>query len=261
MYKKLLKSAVFSSVLLSSSAMAEVVYQGTTIGGQVGIFGIGAHLKGKFTEDVNIRASFDKFKKSDIKVEGDDADFNFDLSLQDILLVGEYHPWKSSFAVNAGLIINSSELDGVIVPKNTGSDEISFTFNNKDYTYKTAELGAINTTAKFDPVAPYVGMSWDTSFTKKEGFGFTFDLGIAYQGSVKTSYKLNYGAALDIEQETAGIPDGPLKDAKIKEIEDKKREIEGELKDKIDKEMISVQDELDKYQFMPYIAIGINYKF
>jgi opacity protein-like surface antigen len=274
-----MKNIILSSMIslaLSSNLLAEVntpSIDGTSIGGQIGMFGLGLNAKAKFSDTFGVRASFDKYKKSDIEVETDDegaeTKYNFDLDLNDIQLVADYHPWAGSFKLVGGLIINGSNLDGDIYPSVEDDANIEFDFNGKHYSYKASELGSIHTKVDWDPVAPYLGIGWDTSFAKDKGFGFTFDVGVAFQGSATASYDLKYGKALDIDariaEETADIPDGPEKDAKIKEITDevnsRKAEIDTELKKELDKEMKDLQDDLDDYKVLPYISLGVNYKF
>ena len=264
-----MKKILLSSVLLISFLQAEVGFQGTSVGVQAAVFGIGADIKGKISDNLGIRASFDTYSINDYEVEDDTTKYNFDLKLQDFMLVGDYHPWEGSFKLSGGMIVNNSVLDGDITPNLQGQDKIEFDFNNKHYVYSVDELGSIQTKVDFDPIAPYIGLGWDTSFDKESGLGFTFNLGVAYQGAAQATYTLKYGAALDIDkriaEETAGIPDGPQKDAKIKqikqEVETKRLQIENELKADLDKEMVSLQDELDKYKWIPYVSIGFNYKF
>ncbi len=265
----MIKKIAIVSTLLLSAMHAEVRYEGTSIGAEVALFGLGANIKGKFNDRYALRASFDTFSINDYEVEDDTTKYNFDLKLQDLMLVGAYHPWEGSFNLQAGMIVNNSVLDGDITPNSRDQDKIEFDFNGKHHVYQLSELGSIQTKVDFDPVAPYFGFGWDTSFDKRSGFGFTFDVGVAYQGSANASYKLNYGPALDIDkriaEETADIPDGPQKDATIQEItaevKAKQAEIKTNLEKDLDAEMLSLQEELDKYEWVPFVSIGFNYKF
>ncbi len=255
--------------LLVAGAHADIDYQGTSLGVQASLFGAGAGIKAKLGDYYGIRASFDTFSYKDYEAESETRKYNLDLKLQDMMLIGAYHPWAGAFNLQGGVIVNNSALDGEVTPNARGADRIEFDFKNKHYSYAISELGAIDTRVDFDPVAPYVGFGWDTSFDKKKGFGFIFNVGVAYQGSATASYRLKYGPALDIDRriatEAADIPDGPQKEAKIKEITDevntRKEQIEADLKKDIDAEMLSLQEELDKYQWIPYVGIGFNYKF
>ena len=250
-------------------AEAEFDYLGTSVGVQGGIYGLGMNAKGKFTDKIGAKISFDKWTYKDIETEDEKTKYVFDVTTQDFLATLDWHPWAGSFVLRGGMIVNDTNLVGDITPNTQGADTIEFEFNDKQYSYKTDELGSIRTYVDFDPVAPYVGFGWDTSFTSMKGFGFTFDLGVAHQGAAKAKYDLIYGAALDIDKEikkeTANIPDGAAKEAKIAEIKNdinsKRKKIEDDIKRDLDKEMNSLQDELNKYEWMPYIAIGVNYKF
>jgi outer membrane protein W len=254
---KFLGSLVAGVMLLSAASHAENI----SVGANVGLFGIGGNIKYKTNNQMGVRVGFDMFKVNDVEIEDDEVKYIFDAKVQDITLLADWHPWKGSFRTSMGLLINNSELDGDITPNSKVGDTIEFDFNGKHYEYKTNELGSIHTTADFDPVAPYVGIGWDTSFNKDKGFGFTFDLGIAFQGSMNTDYSLKFGDSLDIDKETADMPDGPVKEAAIARIKSKQKEIKDELETELDKEMKTLQDELDKYEIMPYISIGFNYKF
>ena len=267
MHKSVLASAILSTVLVSNlSAKWDILNEsqnisiGAQLGGIAGI-GLGANAKYKIDDQFGARVGFDMFSVNDIEIEDKEVTYNFDASVQDVHMLIDWHPWEGSFRTSAGLIINNSELDGDITPTATQNQEIKFTFDGKEYNYKLDELGSINTVADFDPVSPYVGIGWDTSFDKDKGFGFTFDLGVAFTGSMKTSYNLKFGEALDIDKQTANIPDGTAKEAKISEIKQKQQEIKDELEKHLDKEMVTLQDELDKYEILPYVSIGFNYKF
>ncbi len=257
MKKTILKTTLFCAMLLP---IASVASQNVSVGGQLAIYGVGANAKYKINDQFGVRAGFDMFALNDYEIEQDEATFKFDVKLQDFMAVADWHPWGGSFKTSAGLIVNNSNLDGDIIP-NIQGNTIEFTFNGTDYSYQTDELGSINVLAEFDPVAPYIGIGWDTSFDKKSGFGFTFDFGLAFQGAMQTDYSLRFGEALDIEKETEGMADGPAKDLIIANINSKRDQIKNELEAELDKEMVTLQDELDKYKIMPYISIGFNYKF
>ena len=244
MNKSLLVGAILSTVLVSNlSAKWGNLYesQNISIGTQVGIFGIGANAKYKINEQVGVRASFDMFSVNDYEVEDEETNtkYNFDLKLQDIMFTGDYHPWKGAFKTSAGVIINSSSLDGEVTP----ASSLEFEFQGR--TYSTDDIAKVNTKADFDPVAPYVGIGWDTSFNKEKGFGFTFDIGVIFQGSAQVDYSVQYQELVN------PTPEEELARSII---------IDNINKD-LEKEKVSLQEELDKYELLPYISIGFNYKF
>ena len=272
--KKWIARSLLTTMMISPLAQAETT--GFSAGVQGGVYGFGANFKGKFSDYLGVKVGYDTHTYKDIEVEEEDVTYNFDVQTKATLATADIHPYANSFALRVGAIINDSNMIGDIKPKSV-SDTIKFEFNGTPYEYSVDELGSIQTLTDFDPVAPYVGIGWDTSWNKESGFGFTFDLGASRQGAARVSYKLQYGTALDFDQqidiaiaeETKGIPESPQKDAKIAEIKErvtadiasKRAEIETNIKTELDKEMDSLQKELNKYDWIPYIAIGVNYKF
>lgn len=245
MQKRLLVSALLASVLFSTHASAEVEYLGTSVGGQAGIFGIGANLKGKFTDTLGVKVGFDTFTYKDYEITDDEVKYNFDVETQDFLATLDWHPYAGSFKTSAGVIVNNSNLVGTITPNMQAQ---SFTFN--DVTYSTDDIAKVDTEADFDPIAPYLGIGWDTSWAKKSGWGFTFDLGVIYQGSAKVDYTVDYAPVA----ETGNVAvDAVAQQARADLI----KEVNANLAE----EKRSLQTELDKYKFLPFIAMGINYKF
>jgi hypothetical protein len=273
--KSFLLTILLVNLSLPVASMAEAIdfrFQGASIGLEAGTMGFGGNIKGKFNDQIGLRLELDYLSMEDFEVTDEDLKYNFDVELSGILGVVDWHPTSGSFKTSAGLLLNDSSTVGDILPNTQGNDKIEFDFNGEHYSYDISEVGSIGTKVKFDSsVAPYIGIGWDTSFDKQKGFGFTFDLGVAYQGSATASYELKYGSSLDIDERIkndpniAKLPAGTVRDQAIAtlktEIDSRKNEIETQVKTDIDKEMVSLQEELDKYKFLPFISIGFNYKF
>ncbi len=234
-------SAVAVPVLLSAEGISK---EDLSIGMDAGILGLGANVKAKVSQSVGVRAGFQYFRKDDIEIEDDGVDYNFDVTLNGVYGYADWHPWRGSFKVTGGLLYNNSDVKGLITPAT------STTFVFQGHTYSTDDIAKVHTLVDFDPIAPYIGIGWDTSFNKKKGFGFTFDLGVAYQGSAKVSYTVDYK-----ELEKTGNP------AVDQAAEERRQELIKEIDADLEAEKVSLQEELDKYEFLPYIAIGVNYKF
>ncbi len=250
--KKRLSIFLGTMILVTNSFANSTDEKGISIGGDVSLYGLGLNAKMKIGDSFGIRAGFDKFEKNDIEInvenEGDiDTKYEFDANLQDFFIVGDYHPWKGSFRISGGMMINGTTLDGVITPKAKADNDIEFEFNG--HKYSTKDVGSVNTKVDWDPIAPYVGIGWDTSFDKKEGWGFICDLGVAFNGSAKATYSINYGEALK---------ENPNDNALEKEAKRLSRE---SIKKDLDEEKLKLQDDLDDYKILPYISLGVNYKF
>ena len=228
--KKIVLSIGVISLLAVSSLNAQVDFSNTSVGGDIGTTGIGItgvkKLKG-YDDKWGVRVGYHQFSKS-FNTTDNEADYDFDLDLQDFQLMADYHPWNTSFKVTFGALYNGTEFDGKITPKGGTTITIGGT------PYTTGELGGVKTKVKFDnTIAPYIGIGWDTSFYKpKNSWGFTFNLGVAYTGSAKVSYTADYGSVA-----------------------------KSEIDAKLEIEKASLQDDLDKYKYLPYLSIGFNYKF
>ncbi len=232
--KKFLSSIVVASFLVSGLGADEskVDWSNISVGADVGTTGIG--ITGiKQLKDYPkwaIRFGAHKYSKNYTTTDNK-ADYDFDLNLADVQLMADYHPWMSSFKITFGALYNGTDFDGKVTPRGT-----TYIFNG--HTYTTSDIGYVDVDVDFDnSIAPYIGIGWDTSFNKpKKSWGFTFNIGVAYTGSAKATYTPTFGSAVS--------------DATKQKI----------LND-LDAEKKSLQDDLDKYKYLPYISIGFNYKF
>ena len=230
-----MKKILLSSVLLVSMVQAE--YSGfesqqLSVGAQVGIFGFGLNIKDKMNDTIGVRAGFDMFSISGVDIGDNELKYeaDYDASIQNYSLLVDWHPWKGSFRTSAGLVLNNSKIEGVITPSSNLDFEI------QGHKFEAKDVGSIDTLVDFDSIAPYIGIGGDTSFNKKKGFGFTYDLGIIFQGSAKIGYTPHF---TDSATQT-------IKDDLTNRLEDEKK---------------SLQDDLDNYKILPYLSIGFNYKF
>ncbi len=256
-FKMYILSVMASSILLVPSILSAqngtfspgVIYQGTSIGLQSSLFGFGANAKVKLNNTFGVRAGFEMAKADDIEVEADELSYNFDLELRNMMFLADFHPWQGSFRTSAGVMVNNSNIDGRISPnKNSEFAGKEFTFN--DVTYSINDIGYVDTKVDFDPVAPYIGIGWDTSFNKIKGFGFTFDVGVLFQGSARVEYDVTYAELKKTGNATID-----------KVAEDKRNQLIKQLNSDLKEEKKILDDELEKYEILPYISIGINYKF
>ncbi len=234
-----------AAAMITATAQADGLYmEGVSVGMDAGLLGLGANVKAKVAQSVGVRAGFQYFHKDGIEEESDNVHYNFDVTLNGMYGYADWHPWKGSFKITGGLLYNNSDVKGLITPATSQS------FEFQGHTYSTNDIARVHTLVDFDPVAPYLGIGWDTSFDKKRGFGFTFDLGVAYQGAAKVSYTVDYK-----ELEKSGNPavDQAAEQARAQLIQNINHDLE--------EEKVSLQEELDKYKYLPYISIGFNYKF
>ena len=125
------------------------------------------------SDSIALRAGVNYFPYTYNGTAGD-IDYDFDLNLISVPVLIDYHPFKGSFRLSGGAIYNGNNLDAKATPvADTVIGGIPFT---------PAQIGTLNADIDFSPIAPYLGLGWDTSFGKESGFGFTFELGALFQG-------------------------------------------------------------------------------
>ncbi len=240
-------TSIFASMLsLSTPLSAQILNYDTSVGVQAGLLGLGLNMKGKISDSFGIRASFEMASAEDIEVDAEDLKYNFDVDLHDMMFLVDWHPWQGSFKTSGGLIVNGTNIEARISP----NINAEFTFNDITYSVKDDGIKYVDTKVDFDPIAPYIGIGWDTSFDKDRGFGFTFDLGVAFQGSARVEYDVTYAK---LKKTGNAVID--------KKLAQKREELITELNSNLKEEKKILDDELDKYQILPYISIGVNYKF
>lgn len=232
--KKLLVGFSMVTILAITSANAQVNLSDISVGGDIGTTGIGVIGVKKLNDQWGLRVGFHKYSYSKV-INDDDVKYDFDLDLQDFQIMADYYPWKTSFKLTGGILVNGIELDGKISPNNG----VNFEFGGNTYT--TADISTANTTVDFDrALAPYLGLGWDTAFYKK-GWGFAFNAGVIFAGSATVDYSVDYTAAAQAAPGFATLKSDVERDLAI--------------------EKASLEDDLDSLKYMPYISLGFNYKF
>ena len=102
-------------------------------------------------------------------------EYNLDLELKSLGLFADWHPFKGSFRLSGGFLVNGNGIEGKAKPT-TANFEIG------DGTY------ALNSASDFlQHLRPYFGLGWDTTFGDEDNWGFCFDLGLVYSGSAEAS--------------------------------------------------------------------------
>lgn len=162
--------------------------------------------------------------------EGDELEYDSDVDLENSYVLADWHPWNRYFRMTGGIFLNNSNATVVtrcnaqaLVP-GTASCE----FGNSRF--PAAILGDVTTKVDFDTVAPYLGVGW--GHRPASGFAFNADLGVVYVGSA--SVEMSSSGSCNTNEQCRN------------EIESEEREIE---------------DELDKYRFLPFVSLGISYLF
>jgi hypothetical protein len=173
---------------------------------------------------LNLRAGANALSV-DFDINTSDIDYDVDADLLSFPILLDWYPFKKSgFRISAGALINKNEADA------EATSQATYTIDGTDYT--AAQLGTLKAKVDFKEVAPYVGIGWGNAFGKNKRWSLTCDFGVVFQGEPN----------IDLAA-TGPIATDPTFQA---DLAQEKQELE---------------DELEKYQYYPVIALGITYKF
>jgi hypothetical protein len=194
-----------------------------SVGANVSTLGGGVSLEKQFSEHFVGRVGVNYFYYSYSGTESQ-IKYDFDLTLKNAAILGDFHPFAGNFRITAGILINGNEIKGKA--KGQGTYEIG------DMVYTAAQIGELKGKIDFNTIAPYLGLGWDFGFKKEKGFTFTFDVGVVYQGKPDVDLKVN----------------GPIATNAL-------------FQQELSKEESRVEDSIDEYRYYPVVTIGITYKF
>ena len=217
--RKILLSLMASLLILTPSAYAK----GPSIGIRAGTLGLGVEIEKPITRSIGARIGGNYFTYHYSGTE-DNIDYNFDLDLQSVTAILDWHPFDGSFRMSVGILLNGNELEATA--RGAATYEIG------DSTYSSSNVGTLKGEIDFNDIAPYLGIGFDTSFGKERGWGFTFEIGILYQGSPEVDLSA----------------DGPIASNPT-------------FQQDLAKEEERLEDELDGFEYYPVIAVGLLYRF
>lgn len=153
----------------------------------------------------------------------DGVAYNGHLKLNNLGVLGDWHPWGGDFRLTGGLFYNDNKFD--LTGQSSGG---TITING--VTYTSTQAGAVNAKVTFNSVAPYLGLGWGND-SENAGLHFTSDFGVMYQGKPKASVTAT-GAASD-----------PALAANVKAAQDQ------------------LQSDLNSFQWYPVVQLGLVYRF
>ena len=149
--------------------------------------------------------------------------YNGHLKLQNLGVMGDWHPFESSFRVTGGVFYNDNKFD--LTGQSTGGN---YTFNGNTYT--AAQVGTATANVDFNKVAPYIGIGWGDN-SETAGFHFTSDIGVMYQGKPNATLTAT-GAATNAA-----------------------------LAADVAAAQTTLQNDLNGFQWYPVVQVGANYRF
>lgn len=153
----------------------------------------------------------------------DNVAYNGHLKLNNVGLLGDWHPFNGGFRVTAGAFYNNNKFD--LTGQSSGG---TYTFNG--VTYTSAQAGSVSAKVDFNTLAPYLGVGWGDN-SQSPGLHFTSDVGVMYQGRPKATITAT-GAAAD-----------PSLAANVKSAQ------------------AQLQSDLNSFRWLPVLQVGLVYRF
>jgi hypothetical protein len=199
---------------------------GVGVSTRIGTLGIGVDIAKSVTPQVNGRLGFNF---GNIGTNRTDSGINYDaqLNLSSVQLVGDYYPFNSSgFRVTGGLIAQSNKFSVTSKPSSNGS----YTIDNVQR--QVSEVGSLTGEYTYsNSIAPYVGIGIGKS--TNDGFGFNADLGVMFSGSPKVS----------LNASNPVFNNNPI------------------TRNQIDNQARQTENDLKGFNLYPVLSIGLSYGF
>ncbi|MGJ9419565.1 hypothetical protein ACHAC9_17655 [Massilia sp. CMS3.1] len=212
-------------VTLAAASTAQAREIATTV--DLGTTGLGLHLSTPVAPNLNARVGLN-FASYSYDGNTSDVEYDFKLKLATVDALLDYHPWGSAFRVSGGLVYNGNSIDANAKPNANGT----YTINGR--TYSSAMVGDLSGKIDFRKTAPYLGIGWGNAVAAA-GWGFGMDLGVAFQGSPKTS--------LASRGCTAPAP------------------VCAQVANDVAAENAKLADEVKDFKLYPVIRVGVSYRF
>ena len=203
------------------------------VGLKAGTLGAGAELDAGLSPHLSFRLAANGYSRSERReASGIEYDATADLRTAEALL--DLHPGGGGFRLTGGLAYNGNKAHGSSLTPASGFYPIG------DLQVPAALLGHLDGKIEFDSLAPYAGLGWGNRFGAGNRLGFSFDLGVLYQGKADVTLTPVFAS-------TSPIPSIPIAQAVLN----------AELR----KEEADIEDDLADYQYYPVLSLGLTYRF
>ncbi len=219
----MLNKATLAALVLAALPMQAYSADGMLkLDAHVSTLGGGLELASPLTERYTARLGFNTFKTSANENSGG-IDYKGDLKLSSVTALVDWRPWSGVTHLTAGVIFNNNKLE-------MSGTTTAGTYDFNGATYSSAGGDSVTTTVDFNKVAPYLGIGWSGQPTK-QGFSFSTDIGILFQGSPKAAVTTSgaWGGA-DTAQLAADAQN-------------------------------QLNSDLNNFKYYPVISVGIGYTF
>lgn len=150
--------------------------QASTLGPSAGV-----HIKGTESLRIRLRGSYLPYSYSR-QIDDDDitAGATADLKLGGPEARLDWHPFKSSFYLTGGALLNVTEVDASVTP----TEPYQY---NDEKTFSPEKMGSLEGTVSYSTIAPYAGLGFGDAVSGR--WSFLVELGAYYTGSPNVSMK------------------------------------------------------------------------
>lgn len=218
------KTAIHLAIAAFALSAAPAFASGLDVGLSAGTLGYGPQVGMTIVPNkFDARLNFGYLSYS-YNTTSNNVYYNGHLKLNNVGLLGDWHPFAGSFRVTAGAFYNDNKFDLAGQPSAGGT----YTFNGTTYT--AAQAGTVNANVSFNSIAPYIGFGWGDGGSGP-GLHFTSDFGVMYQGSPSATITAT-GAAAD--------------PALAKDVSAAQAQL---------------QSDLNSFQWYPVVQLGAVYRF
>lgn len=223
----MLKKTALAVLVLATLPMQAYAADGMfRLDAHVSTLGGGLEIGAPLSERYTARLGFNTFKASG-NTDSGGLHYTGDLKLSSVSALMDWRPWSGVTHLTAGVIFNSNKLE-------LNASAIAGTsYDINGYIYNANTGDSISTTVDFNKVAPYLGIGWSGQ-PKKQGFSFSSDIGILFQGSPKATVTAS----------------GNWTTAGGKTVTDLVADAQSQL-----------NSDLSNFKYYPVISIGIGYTF
>ena len=235
----------------SSSAMSAPPSGSSSIqdhigfGVKIGLLGAGAEIAARVNSHSNVRAGFNVLGYSR-SFDKDGINYDGHLSFRTFEAHYDVFPWAGKFHISGGLL---DYIGNPITAKAVVPQDGSFTLGGQTY-YGAAAPNQATASGRvnFNQVSPTLTFGWGNLVRENHHFSFPVELGIAFQGSPKST--LNLAGQVCDQPSTSGLPQNC-------------RTVSSDptVQSNVLSEQTKLNNSMKPFKFYPIISFGFGYKF
>lgn len=222
-----LNSAFFACAIVAMPATAQTTdteHQGSHLSAAItaGTLGVGPELGLRLSDKFGVRASA-TFLGFGADFDSDDITYRGDLKLKSFGAMVDFYPFQGGFRISGGARINKNRASVRATP--TGTVEVG------DTPYTATQVGTLTGHADVKDLAPALTLGYGGS--NRSGFMFGVEAGALFQGKARLRQLTSTGT----------LAANPAFQASL------------------ERERLSLQDDIDKVSVYPILQIMIGWRF